>query len=161
MEKCQKKWLDSAVNVPAPWRRLRPRCLLTLLNKAAFNLHPAWSGPSDCKRGANYLIPARRAKTDLIKSCSIPFCQWGVQWFCQDHGECQPTWGQKHEGGVSQGTGDGSVLVISTHRGGDQLLMKYPYVTHQTCLMVPAHTPPPGMDLSSIYWGFNSWQKLC
>lgn len=51
----------------------------------------------------------------------------------QDPGDSRPSSGRKQEAGISQGTGDGSVLFVSAGRGGKQLLMEYIYVVPALC----------------------------
>lgn len=47
----------------SPLDKVSAEMPVTLLRRAAFSFHPAWSGCSDYKWGSSYSMPERRAKT--------------------------------------------------------------------------------------------------
>lgn len=129
MEKCQKKFLDSLVNMPAPrWRHHHAHSLPCSIGL------PSVSTQNEMGMVMVNWEPATQFQWEglklTVKSCIILFAHWGMQWFHQGHRECHPSSGKKIEAVISWETGKEPVLFISAQRRGEQLLMELGQPSH-------------------------------
>lgn len=123
MEKWQKRWLGSSVNAPAPDKASAGGLSHCSVGQPSVSIqHEAGAvivneeAATQCQREGPRHYRAR-APHFLREACS------------QDRGGSQPPSGWKHEGGVSHARGDGSALLISAQRGGDEVVTKHLYAT--------------------------------
>lgn len=146
MEKCQKKLLDSLVNMPVPrWRHHHAHSLPCSIGL------PSISTQNEMGMVMVNWEPATQFQWEglklTVKSCIILFAHWGMQWSHQGHGECHPSSGKKNWSSYILGDREGASVVYLSTKERWTIVDGVPFCRPPFSWCPP--TPPPDMDIVS------------